>query len=441
MTVPFNGHVEGVRIRCRLLDLTGPGLDGKLTRVPRGQGLTGAIIVKLAGFRLAFPLFGFWLVVVLNLLCGSAARAQAILADRDGRSSPQTLALPYAFYNENFGFAGAYAHALVGTPQPQSALLATAMVGTKGSGMVALVGRDIRLPGTDRLFFDPVASVGFFHEVESYINGNPDFTNERAGSNSSNKNNFVKGDGWDNFFRFRFKYVLPIGLGKDDIVTTYRLDRGLLVDPRPPASQWNPLISGKTYLEARPFYRNQQIDGDDGDEKSVTNGVDLNVYWDNRDFFVNPSTGHSLKLGLSRDFGLFDSSNSWTFLQAEFDQYFSLGETEWFRQRVLAFDVWTANTPTWQVQPGGTVDHRPPAYTGATLGGLWRMRAYPSQRFNLKAAFSTPPSSASSRTGIPSSNVSVHPKICGRAVAPGGRRSSRLAASPRSGTWATSIPA
>ena len=32
------------------------------------------------------------------------------------------------------------------------------------------------------------------------------------------------------------------------------------------------------------------------------------------------------------------------------------------------------------------VDNRPPAYAGATLGGLWRLRAYPSQRFNDKAA-------------------------------------------------------
>lgn len=344
--------------------------------------MTGEVIVKRAGFSLAFPLLSFWLIVLLS---GPAALGQAILADRDGRSSPQTLALPYAFYNEYFGFAGAYVYGLVGKPQPQSSLLGTAMAGTAGSGMIALVGRDVQMPGADRMFFDPVASVGFFSDTRSFINGNSNFPNARAGTNSSNPNNYIEGDGWDNYFRLRFKYVMPIGLGKTDIVTTYRLERGLLVEPRPPASHWNPLVSGKTYLELRPFYRNQQIDGDDGDEKSVTNGVDLNLYWDNRDFFVNPSTGHSLKLGLSRDFGLFDSSNSWTFLQAEFDQYFSLGETDWFRQRVLAFDVWTGNSPTWQVEPGDRIDNRPPAYAGATLGGLWRMRAYPSQRFSDKA--------------------------------------------------------
>ena len=52
---------------------------------------------------------------------------------------------------------------------------------------------------------------------------------------------------------------------------------------------------------------------------------------------------------------------------------------------MLAFDAWTAVSPTWEVE-GGRVEHGPPTYTGATLGGLWRLRGYPSQRFSDKAA-------------------------------------------------------
>jgi hypothetical protein len=37
------------------------------------------------------------------------------------------------------------------------------------------------------------------------------------------------------------------------------------------------------------------------------------------------------------------------------------------------------------VRPDGRVENRPPAFSGATLGGLWRMRAFPAQRFNDKA--------------------------------------------------------
>ena len=74
-------------------------------------------------------------------------------------------------------------------------------------------------------------------------------------------------------------------------------------------------------------------------------------------------------------------------LQGELDKYFSLGATDTFRQRVVAFDVWTAYSPTWDVTSSGDIDNRPPAYTGATLGGLWKLRAYPTQRFNDKAVF------------------------------------------------------
>jgi hypothetical protein len=56
------------------------------------------------------------------------------------------------------------------------------------------------------------------------------------------------------------------------------------------------------------------------------------------------------------------------------------------RQAVLALDAWTGGNPSWERRADGTVANRPPAYAGAALGGLWRMRAYPSQRFNDRAA-------------------------------------------------------
>jgi hypothetical protein len=41
-------------------------------------------------------------------------------------------------------------------------------------------------------------------------------------------------------------------------------------------------------------------------------------------------------LKFQRDFGWFDSSNSWTVVDGELDKYFPLGSSDWFRQRVLA---------------------------------------------------------------------------------------------------------
>jgi len=181
-----------------------------------------------------------------------------------------TLSLPYAFYNESFGFAVGYVYGVVGRPQQQATLLATAIAGSKGSAMGFLVGRDLQMPRVDRLFMDPIVSVGYFKDSEAFIDGNPDFPDQRAGSNDSDADNYVKGNGWDNFFRLEFKYLLPIGNGRDQIIATYKIKDGLLESGATGGTSLNPFKSGKTYLETHPFYRSQQIDGDDVDETTKT---------------------------------------------------------------------------------------------------------------------------------------------------------------------------
>jgi hypothetical protein len=329
-----------------------------------------------------------WLAIILAILVLSAGRTaytQGVRVGPDGEFSQQTLSLPYAFYNESFGFAGGYVYGKVGSPQKQATILATAVVGTKG-GMGFLVGRDIQMPRIDRLFLDPIVSAGYFRDNESYIDGNPKFQNERAGSNDSDEDNFVEGDGWDNFFRLRFKYLLPMGHGRDEIITTYKIKDGLLMSKPKGGTSFNPFKSGRSYLEMRPFYRSQELDGDDIDETIKTNGLDLSLFWDNRDFDANPSKGFGFRGKVSRDFGWFDSSDSYTNMEGELDLYFPLKMGSWLRQGVLALNHWTSYSPTWDKQPDGKVNNRPPAYVGATLGGLWRMRGFPTQRFNDRAA-------------------------------------------------------
>jgi hypothetical protein len=328
----------------------------------------------------------FTLLFLVVLLTAVSSFGQGVRVGPNGEVSKQTLSLPYAFYNENFGFAAGYVYGVVGQPQKQSTLLATVMAGSKGSAMGFLVGRDIQMPRVERLFFDPIVSVGYFKDTESYINGNPDFPDESAGSNDSDKDNYVKGDGWDNFFRLNFKYLLPMGSGKDQIISTYKIDQGLLKSGATGGMSWNPLVSGKSYLELRPFYRSQQIDGDDVDDDIKTNGLDFSVFWDNRDFYANPSRGFGLRGKVSQDFGWFDSSNSWTNVEGELDLYVPLKFSDRFRQTVLVLDYWTSYSPTWDERSNGEVENRPPAYTGSTLGGIWRLRGYPSQRFNDRAA-------------------------------------------------------
>ncbi len=73
----------------------------------------------------------------------------------------------------------------------------------------------------------------------------------------------------------------------------------------------------------------------------------------------------------------------------ETNKYFDLGSSETARQRVLALSFWTTDCLTWNsshTENGEEVFHRPPTYKGATLGGLWRLRGYPSTRFNDRSA-------------------------------------------------------
>jgi len=297
-----------------------------------------------------------------------------------------TINLPYGFWNETFGFAAGYVYAVNGSPQPQAGMVASVMVGSEGSAMGFLMGQNIRpVRSLERLFVDPILSIGYFDNADVFIDGNPDFPDERAGSNDSDPDNFITGRGRDTFARARFKYLLPIGTGRERILPEFQFDKGILADGANGGDALNPWRNGLTYVELMPFFRSQNVENELVDIDQATNGVELGLFYDNRDIGSNPSRGESVRLRVARDWGQFDSSGSWTSLGAEADHYVSLGATEGWRQRVLALNAWTSYSPTWRVRPDGMVDNRPPAFSGATLGGLWRMRAFPAQRFNDKA--------------------------------------------------------
>lgn len=295
------------------------------------------------------------------------------------------LSLPFAFYNETFGFSLGWVEGRVGFPQENTRVLGSLMLGSEGSALGFVMAENLQVPGWDRLFIDPIFSLGYYDQFDSYVDGNPDFPDQRAGTNDSDEDNFVTGSGLDVFTRVRFKYLLPIGHGRKQIRPDYTLVNGFLRSGATGGESLNPFKSGRSFLEARAFHRSQEVDGDDFDDEVRTNGLDLVYFWDNRNFPFNPTAGNGLKVQYSQDFGLFDSSDSWTVVAAEMDAYRELGATSRFRSRVLALGFWTADTPSWD-EDGDTIDNRPPAYTGATLGGLWRMRGYPTQRFNDRSA-------------------------------------------------------
>ena len=72
------------------------------------QDFTWARQMKPITFAVYFLLI--WLTSV-------SLYGQGVRVGPDGEVSKQTLSLPYAFYNENFGFAAGYAYGVVGQPR------------------------------------------------------------------------------------------------------------------------------------------------------------------------------------------------------------------------------------------------------------------------------------------------------------------------------------
>ena len=138
--------------------------------------------------------FTLGIFLSISLMSGISAFGQSIFVGPDGKFEEKKLSVPYAFYNEAFGAAAGYAYGITGYPQNQSAILATAMAGTKGSAMGFFIGRDLRLPLSDRLFVDPITQVGWFEGAESYTDGDPSFPDERAGSNDSDEDRRLGSD-------------------------------------------------------------------------------------------------------------------------------------------------------------------------------------------------------------------------------------------------------
>ncbi|MEN8205168.1 MAG: BamA/TamA family outer membrane protein [Pseudomonadota bacterium] len=317
----------------------------------------------------------------------------AIVALDEGESidEKRTGWLPYLFATDALGTAIGAGGFTAGTLQPQASLFGTGFVTSNDSALISGALNNFRL-GDSRFFTDTFLLLDHFTDQRFYADLDLDPSVAKAGSNDSDPDDFVSGTSNEVTFEFTVNYALPIGNAKDDPISVYRLKHGLLKSGPVGGSEWNPMTSGKTTLATRFFYTYRDLSkfnsNEDDQLEAKTNGLDFRIEYDNTDFPRNPSYGSRQQFKVSRDFGWFDSSNSWTNLQLDMAKYFNLGTSDWFRQQVLALDFWTSSTPTWKTSPDNPqqVTHRPPPSYGSELGGFDRMRAYPSGRFRDKSA-------------------------------------------------------
>jgi len=336
-----------------------------------------------SGLHLLLPVFTLLLAIVLPV------RADYITLDeKEVFGETRWGALPYFFSTDSLGTAIGAGAFISGVHQPQSSLVGTAFITDNDSWLVAGALRNFRFDDLERWFFNFYLQGSHFTDQRFYES--PGRTTEpRAGSNDSSKDDFISGISNDLHLEFTARYVLPIGAGRDNPLTVYRTRKGMRLSPPQGGRTWNPLESGKTVIGTRYFYRYRDLKELNEEDKVTanTNGIEIWLDHDNTDFLPNPTFGSRQKLTIIRDFGWFDSANSWTNLQLDLSKYFDLGTSDWFRQQVLALNFWTSNTPTWDYDPKtGYTDHRPPPGFGSELGGYDRMRGYPLGRFHDKAA-------------------------------------------------------
>lgn len=334
----------------------------------------------------------FLLATAWLLTAASALRGQYMLQDEADphRYDGNHILLPFAFYSPTYRFGGGVVFYAGGLLQPQTGTFAYALGSTHGTYGFAFGMDDLQLNPVDRLFVDSKFGYLVDHDYDAFIDGSRRFAGRPAGVNDSSADNFITDRASDAYGSLTFKYLLPIGSGRDTLINWYVLRDGLLVSGATGGRGWNPLESGRTYLTLSPFFDSFSLETPaPRDFRGNESGLRVGLAYDNTDFPLNPASGNVTRVTLARDFGLFGKSQTWTNVSAEFSQFLDLGRTGWFRQQVLAMNVWTSYSPTWDDaanraarQPPGA----PPFYDGATLGGSERLRGFAEHRFWDRAA-------------------------------------------------------
>jgi hypothetical protein len=340
-------------------------------------------------------------ILLSSLFCVTAGVAKpntsvksSLTREENPRQGIQShLILPYAFSTDSMGATFGVGGGAKGYGQDQLVLGATSFASEEGAVGLFLGMWDYRPSFANHFFFSALGMIGHYPEQRAYtaINFKPGIT--RPGSNDSDKEQYAEDSGYDNWSDFRFEYVLPLGAARSDALQHFRIKGGLLQSAPVGGTVWNPLEGGITTLLLRQYNDYRSFEFDQGDIDATEHPVQLAVSYNNTDYPMNPSMGSSQYIGITHDFGWLESPDDWTFIELEASKYFSLGSSDWAKQRILALNFWTGDTPSWEEQTdingNVTVSHRAPFYDGATLGGFYRMRGYPVDRFSERSVLYT----------------------------------------------------
>jgi len=315
------------------------------------------------------------------------------IRDENPKKGKETLVLPYIFSSESLGTTFGVGSLAKGYGQDQL-LVAGSVWGSFDDATGVVLGLwDYKLPSTNRLFFTILGSAGDYPRLRAYSVPGLRGQDGAPGTNDSVKDDYLETSGADNWWEMKLEYVLPIGNMKNDGMANYKLKRGILVSGSSGGDEWNPLTSGVTMVVLKNSNRYQEFESDSGNLDGTMHPLEFGILYNNTDFYSNPSKGSSQYLSITQDFGWLESPESWTFMEFEGSKYFSLGANDLARQQVIALNFWTGSSPSWETKTNADgseeVSHDPPYLAGARLGGFYRFRAYPTNRFNDRSVVYT----------------------------------------------------
>ncbi|WP_244812646.1 hypothetical protein [Vibrio sp. B1FLJ16] len=276
--------------------------------------------------------------------------------------------LPFYFSTETLGNTFGIAGVAKGVGQPQAALFGMGLYSDKDSYLGFLSAFNYAL--SSNLVFSTQMYQARFNESPYYLGV--------QGSNNSSVDSQTITNGDEQKYKFEFKYLLPWG---------YVKEHGLkgAFQPVRDVSYASPLNSGVSSVIITPFYSSRALDIYNGEKEQAT-GFSFAYDWDNRNSTRNTTRGSHTSLVLTSGVDTSQSQDAWLTWEFQNSHYYALGALgNWFDQQVLAFDFYTADTPTWN-RCDDDICSRPPEQEQVRLGGLYRLRGYTAGRYHGRSA-------------------------------------------------------
>jgi len=203
---------------------------------------------------LGFVLTILAIFFILPSVAGARPAASAKFSttrEENPNAAENRLILPYAFPSESMGTTVGVGGFTKGYFQDQL-LFAGSVFGSFDDAKGVVGGMwDYLLPFSKRLYFSAYGAISYFPRNRAYTEVprfSSDFDPTVAGSNGSDKDDYIEDDGSDNWYELKLEYVIPIGSMKNDHKGRYKLKKGILESGATGVDKWNPLETGISVL-------------------------------------------------------------------------------------------------------------------------------------------------------------------------------------------------